>query len=131
MTSIEFDAEGLPVDFDAKTFAEEGIEIPIPKDSLATFSLTSNPQHCRCTSDSDSGCSLDEFSWVPPGLTPALVCFNGLWLSLSSFIFINFKTSSLVCLIYCFYVICLLCHFILHFYSVEINFSNGNTCEVA
>ena len=34
-------------------------------------------QQC-CTSDNDSGCALDEYTWVPPGLAPVQVtgvCF--------------------------------------------------------
>lgn len=28
---------------------------------------------CHSASDSDSGCALDEYTWVPPGLSPIQV----------------------------------------------------------
>ena len=30
-------------------------------------------RNCERASDDDSGCALEEYTWVPPGLTPAQV----------------------------------------------------------
>lgn len=35
-------------------------------------------------SDDDSGCALEEYTWVPPGLTPAQVITNPLLLLICS-----------------------------------------------
>lgn len=31
-------------------------------------------RQCGSASDNDSGCALEEYAWVPPGLRPELVC---------------------------------------------------------
>ncbi len=36
--------------------------------------ITHDAQHRNSTSDDDSGCALEEYTWVPPGLKPEQVC---------------------------------------------------------
>jgi len=31
---------------------------------------------CQSTSDDDSGCALEEYAWVPPGLSPIQVTYT-------------------------------------------------------
>lgn len=38
------------------------------------FAPTNDPQR-HSQSDDDSGCALEEYTWVPPGLRPEQVCY--------------------------------------------------------
>jgi hypothetical protein len=51
--------------------AETHLEVASP----GSGSVKMSPMmQLSCTSDADSGCAIEEYSWVPPGLTPQQVC---------------------------------------------------------
>lgn len=55
--------------------------------------VTDFQRHCGSVSDNDSGCALEEYTWIPPGLKPEQVAFLCIFLCITYLHFFYSPTS--------------------------------------